>query len=106
MKNTLYRAQILLEPEQHKALAEIARREDRSISDVVRTALREWLKDHQEDESIRQRMQALEVIRKHRQEMFARHGGQPLEIDVAALIEISRQERTDELFGRSFNPGN
>lgn len=32
----MYRAQILLEPEQHRILTEIARRENRSLSDVVR----------------------------------------------------------------------
>lgn len=32
----MYRTQILLEPEQHKILTEIARREKRSLSDVVR----------------------------------------------------------------------
>ena len=32
----MYRTQILLEPEQHKALAEIARQEKRSLSDVIR----------------------------------------------------------------------
>ena len=32
----MYRTQILLEPEQHKILAEIARQEKRSLSDVVR----------------------------------------------------------------------
>lgn len=35
----MYRTQILLEPEQHNALAEIARREKRSLSDVVRSML-------------------------------------------------------------------
>ena len=34
--STLYRAQLLLESEQHQALAEIAEREGRSISDLVR----------------------------------------------------------------------
>jgi predicted DNA-binding ribbon-helix-helix protein len=32
----MYRTQILLEPEQHKILTEIARREKRSLSDVIR----------------------------------------------------------------------
>lgn len=42
----MYRAQILLEPEQHEALVEIARREGRSLSDVVRQMLREQLEEH------------------------------------------------------------
>jgi hypothetical protein len=44
MAERLYRAQILLEPAQHQALKEIARREDRSISDVAREAIRLGLK--------------------------------------------------------------
>jgi predicted DNA-binding ribbon-helix-helix protein len=32
----MYRTQILLEPEQHKILTEIARQEKRSVSDVLR----------------------------------------------------------------------
>ena len=32
----MYRTQVLLEPEQHKTLAEIARQEKRSLSDVIR----------------------------------------------------------------------
>ncbi len=43
MQNTLQRTQILLEPDQHQALAEIARREKRSLSDVVREMLRQQL---------------------------------------------------------------
>ena len=41
----MYRTQILLDPEQHKALAEIARRENRSLSDVVREMLQRQLED-------------------------------------------------------------
>ena len=39
----MYRAQILLESEQHAALVEIARRERRSLSDVVTQMLQEQL---------------------------------------------------------------
>ncbi len=41
----MYRTQILLEPEQHEALAEIARREKRSLSDVVREMLQKQLEE-------------------------------------------------------------
>lgn len=41
----MYRTQLLLEPEQHKALAEIARREKRSLSDVVRGMLQKQLEE-------------------------------------------------------------
>jgi predicted HicB family RNase H-like nuclease len=48
MAERLHRTQILLEPEQHRALAEIARREGRSLSDVVREMLRQQI-EHQKN---------------------------------------------------------
>jgi predicted CopG family antitoxin len=41
----MYRTQILIEPEQHKALVEIAHREKRSLSEVVREMLHEQLEE-------------------------------------------------------------
>jgi hypothetical protein len=43
MARTLTRTQILLEPEQHHSLQEIARREKRSLSDVAREMLNRQL---------------------------------------------------------------
>ena len=45
----MYRTQILLEPEQHEALAEIARREKRSLSDVVREMLQKQLEERKKN---------------------------------------------------------
>lgn len=41
----MYRTQILIEPEQHKALVEIAHREKRSLSEVVRGMLQKQLEE-------------------------------------------------------------
>jgi predicted CopG family antitoxin len=41
----MYRAQILLEPEQHKTLVAIARSENRSLSDLVREMLQKQLEE-------------------------------------------------------------
>ena len=46
----MYRTQILLEPEQHKALTEIAQREQRSLSDVVREMLDKQLEERKKIE--------------------------------------------------------
>ena len=43
------RTQILLEPEQHSALVEIAHLEKRSISDVVRSIVDHYLNSRSED---------------------------------------------------------
>jgi predicted DNA-binding ribbon-helix-helix protein len=46
----MYRTQILLDPEQHKSLREIARREKRSLSDLVRSLLQEGLAERKKQE--------------------------------------------------------
>jgi hypothetical protein len=50
MTHAFYRAQILLEPEQHRILQEIARREKRSMSDVVRDMLKRQLAERKKQE--------------------------------------------------------
>lgn len=97
MGQTKYRAQILLEPEQHAALRDVAEQEGRSISDVVRMAVSQWLDERRVDESLRRRLQALEQIEQHRQAILARRNGDPLEIDLAETIKQIREERDDEL---------
>ena len=50
MTRSFHRAQILLEPEQHRSLQEIARREKRSMSDVVRDMLNRQLAERKKQE--------------------------------------------------------
>ena len=57
--STLHRAQILLESEQHQALAEIAEQEGRSISDLVREIVRQHLAERRQQA---QQLAALEAI--------------------------------------------
>ena len=44
----MYRTQILLEPEQHKLLTEIARQEKRSLSDILRETVDKLIAEHQQ----------------------------------------------------------
>ena len=104
MSKVKYRAQILLEPEQHTALVEIARRQGRSISEVTREIVAQYLT--QQDENLRQRLEVIEQIQQHRAEMLARREGRHLEIDVTALIETAREERSNELFTNIFGDRN
>lgn len=99
MTTRMHRTQILLEPEQHQALTEIARREQRSLSDVVREMLHEQLKQRRQDAVAvrKRRLEALERIRRHRQAILDRRDGKPLEIDVVELIDQMRDERDAEL---------
>ncbi len=95
--NKMHRAQILLEPDQHQKLAEIAQQEGTSISEIVRTAVQEWLDERKDDEILRRRLEALELVNQHQQAILARRKGKLLEIDLAAAIEQVRSERDNEL---------
>ncbi|MFH0802345.1 MAG: ribbon-helix-helix protein, CopG family [bacterium] len=104
-QGTKYRAQILLEPEQHKKLAEIAAREGRSVSDVVREAVAEYVVTRTQESVREKRLRGLEEIKKFREEILKRRGGKPIEIDPVELIRQMREERGDELFNVVSNRG-
>lgn len=88
MPEHLYRAQILLEPEQHRRLVEIARKEGRSISEVTRRAIRAGLLAIQnQDEVWQKRMEALSALRQ------IREGSQPYSGD---LVNEGRDKRDAE----------
>ena len=88
MNKAMYRAQILLEPEQHTALADAAQREHRSISDLVREIVGEWLA-FQDSEAQRQReFGALDELTKLRLRIQEQHG-----VYHKDLIEEVRLER-------------
>lgn len=92
MQQTKYRAQILLEPEQHEALAQVARQENRSISDLVREIVREWLAA-QDHEAQRQReLQALDELTQLRLKIQEKHG-----VYAGDLIEEVRADRDAEI---------
>ena len=74
----MHRAQILLDPEQHHTLGEIAQREGTSISEIVRTAVDQWLNERKENDVARLRLEALEQIAQHHQAILGRRNGRPL----------------------------
>jgi len=98
-----YRAQILLEPEQHKKLAEIAARAGRSVSDVVREAVTEYVVIRTHEDERERRLNALAKIRQHREAMLRERGGKPFEIDTVELIRQMREERDNELLAAREN---
>jgi hypothetical protein len=69
-----YRAQILLEPEQHRALGELAEREGRSISDLVRESVQAYLAEREREEQRERRMAALDALTELRERIQAEHG--------------------------------
>ncbi|HYO15461.1 MAG TPA: ribbon-helix-helix protein, CopG family [Thermoanaerobaculia bacterium] len=105
MAEHLQPTQILLEPEQHEKLARIASREHRTISELVREILQEELERREEDaERQSQRLEQLEQLKRHREEMLARRGGKPLNVNVAELLNEMRDERDDEILANIFPP--
>lgn len=101
MAERLQRTQILLEPQQHRALVEIARQEGRSLSDVVREMIRRHLEQRQRavDATAQRQLAALERIRRFRGEVLARRSGKPIELDVVEIIDQIRGERDEQVFG-------
>ena len=99
MQERLHRTQLLLEPEQHEALAEIARREGQSISKVVREMIAEQLERRQRatGAELKRQLEALEQIHQHREAILARRGGVP--IDVAGLIDQMSEEQDERSVG-------
>ena len=67
--STLYRAQILLEPEQHRTLTDIAQREGRSISDLVREILRQHLAEREQADRRQAEMQAIQELTQIRKQL-------------------------------------
>jgi hypothetical protein len=79
--STLHRAQLLLESEQHQALAEIAEQEGRSISDLVREIVRQHLAERHRRAQQVTALQAIERLAQIRARLQEEHGiyqGDPL----------------------------
>jgi len=72
--STLHRAQLLLESEQHQALAEIAEREGRSISDLVREIVRQHLAERRQQARQLASLQAIERLTQIRARLQEEHG--------------------------------
>ena len=87
-----YRAQILLEPEQHQALSEIAEQRQQSLSHVVRQIVEEYLVEHDLDEQLQQEIQAIQALADLRRKIQKRRG-----LITQDLLAETRQERSAEL---------
>jgi predicted CopG family antitoxin len=100
--NKMHRVNIFLDDELLRKLAKIARKKGTSISEIIPTTVKEWLTGCQEQDMLNKRLEDLQVIENHRQEILARRGGEPLDIDVAEMIERMRTERINEITSSVF----
>ena len=103
MPERLYRAHILIEQGQRKALAQIAREEGRGISDVARELIRLALEARSETPEMRwrRRDRALEQAAQLREAIRQRRGSRPIDRDPGELLRSMRDERDAR-----FSPGN
>lgn len=86
----LQRTQILLEPQQHRRLYNLAQAEGRSMSELVREAVAQYLVEHNDRrESWQEALAELTKIREEIQERFGIYPGD--------LVAELREERADEL---------
>ena len=92
MNQRFHRAQILLEPRQYQALAELARRESRSISAVVREVLRRHLQEQDAVAQRRRELQALDALQTVREEAARCYG-----VYQGDLLAEARAEREAQM---------
>lgn len=99
MTARMQRTQILLEPEQHRALTALAQAEGRSLSDIVREFIQAQLAQREHERTLRRQRQlaSLEQIRAHRQAILARRSGLADFPDPADMIVQLREERDVDL---------
>jgi len=91
-----YRAQILLEPEQHRALSELAQREGRSISDLVRESVQVYLAERDQEAQLEREMKALDVLTEIRERIQAQHG--MLSFDPVAEMREERDRDNERVW--------
>lgn len=91
--SNLYRAQVLLERQQHESLRKLAASQDRSMSDLIREAVAEYLVEH--DEEFGSWKDTLAQMVRLREEIMAETG-----MFAAESILNDRAEREDELAER------
>ncbi len=89
-----HRTQILLEPEQHERLIEVAHQEERSISDLVRGIVSQYLNERAQDTKRHRAIQSLDKLTALRRKIEQRSG-----IYQGDLIAETRAER-DKQIGR------
>lgn len=96
----MHRAQILLEPGQHRALQNLAKSQGRSISSVVREMINKQLQKYREEQDnlVSRQMAVIDCIRRHKTDLVHRRHGKTIETDVVRMIDENRDERDAAIF--------
>lgn len=88
----LYRTQILLEDHQHQQLERLARESGRSMSELVREIMADFLSRTSEEEAVRRSLAALDALAEIRHQIESEHGVLP-----TSFLDDMRKERDREL---------
>ena len=83
------RVQILLTPEQYRALKRMAQRRRESLSALVRALVQKGLEQERED--------WVERTRRVTRALLEARGGKPIAFDAVELVRSLREERADAL---------
>lgn len=94
----LRRVQMLMEAEQHAALAEVASREGKSLAEVTRYVITLGLKQLSQQDALARRARALQRADDLAARIRARNGG-PLKDEVVETLQQLREERDEQLAG-------
>lgn len=94
--STLYRAQLLLESEQHEALARMAEEEGRSISDLVREIVQHHLDERARAAQSAAALQALGRLARVREQLRETRG--VYEGDPLAEVRAEREDDVERLW--------
>jgi predicted CopG family antitoxin len=92
----LQRVNLMLDPRQREALERLAQQKKRSVSELVREYITAGLREDSSHQ--RERQQALENARLHKERVLKRRKGQPV-TDISQTIDQMREERSNELLG-------
>lgn len=95
MVEHMYRAQILLDPEQHRRLRALAKREKRSISDLTRELLDDALR--QREQSLQSRLERIQTAGATADRILRERNGEPYGADLSEQLRETREKRSDEL---------
>jgi len=96
---------IPLNPKMSQILVNIAYQEGQSVIEWVEKILQEAIYKYAlpKDKLLSEQLNALERIKQHRTEILVKRDNQPLNIDIASLLQDIREER-DADFIANFNP--
>ena len=95
MSERLYRTHLMLHQTLHQRLRQIARRENRSISELARILLENALEQYEQERATR--LEMVKALRQVADKILQETGEIPKDLNVVELIREEREKRMHEL---------